>query len=323
MIPNGQEIVARLAQEFPQEWRTAHNPSGGGPETEAFIRRVAWVLHSTVDAKFGLNGKRGNYNDVSDDVVNWIGEGPGNDPATGQPVTVIDVIGGAGGPDPRPQWGIIDLPGPGGWIKPSPVGGAQPAPVSSVWTAAHDAIRARMVGRSALEVAQQLAYTFPDEQWGEKRTASGPWSQDTIGRLVGGRLWVIKLSPVTIHGFVDGQVHRPVQGVNHLGDSVPVPVPVPVPPPVPPAEPASHLAEVLSTLNLITTQLAQLSGALADIRPTVCVGSPTGGTTEPGLKASVDALNDKFDRGFDVEGKGGWPIGSVKGRISLRPKTSL
>lgn len=123
-IPNCTDVIERLAREYPAEWRKAHNPSGGGPETEAFIRRVAWVLHSTVDQRFGLNGKRGNYNDISDDVVNWFGEGPGTDPKTGSPVTVIDVILGAGGPDPRVQWGIIDSPGPGGWVKPEPVGGS-------------------------------------------------------------------------------------------------------------------------------------------------------------------------------------------------------
>ena len=138
-IPNCQAIVEKLAAEYPQEWRKAHNPSGGGPETEAFIRRVAYVLHTTVDARFGLNGKRGNYSDISDDVVNWIGEGPGNDPKTGLPVTVIEVIGGAGGPDPRAMWMPIESPGPGGWVRPEPVGGSssggggtpQPTPPST------------------------------------------------------------------------------------------------------------------------------------------------------------------------------------------------
>lgn len=127
-IPNCQHIVEQLARDYPQEWRKAHNPSGGGPETEAFIRRLAYVLHTTVDARFGLNGKRGNYNDISDDVVNWIGEGVGSDPKTGSPVTVIDVIVGAGGANPQPSWQMLNNPaepshrGPGGWVKPEPVG---------------------------------------------------------------------------------------------------------------------------------------------------------------------------------------------------------
>lgn len=155
-IPNCEQIIRDLAAQYPDEWRKAHNPSGGGPETEAFIRRVAWVLYSTVSPRFGLNGKRGNYNDISDDVVNWLGEGPGTDPATGQPVTVIDVIAGAGGPDPKVYWGLIDAPGPGGWVKPEPVGDSSsggggtplPAPPSTPpapdYTAKLDALTKRL-----------------------------------------------------------------------------------------------------------------------------------------------------------------------------------
>lgn len=129
-IPNCVHIVADLAQRYPQEWKKAHNPSGGGPETEAFIRRLAYVLHTTVDKRFGLNGKRGNPNDLSDDALNWRGEGPGNDPTNGnQPVTVIDVINGAGGPNPQPAWQVFDqLPGPGAWVQPQPVGGSPEDP---------------------------------------------------------------------------------------------------------------------------------------------------------------------------------------------------
>ena len=131
-IPNCQSIVADLAGQFPDEWRAAHT---GGRDTEAFIRRLAHVLHTTVDARFGLNGKRGNPNDISDDALNFKGEGPGNDPTDGnRPVTVIDVIAAAGGPDARPSWQVFsDLPGPGAWVKPEPVGsgsagGGSPSP---------------------------------------------------------------------------------------------------------------------------------------------------------------------------------------------------
>lgn len=122
-IPNHQNIVSELAAQYPDEWRAAHT---GGPQTEAFIRRLAWVLHQR-DPRFGLNGKRGNYDDISDDVVNYIGEGPGHDPRTGQPVTVIDVIVAAGGPNPQPAWNAINQPGPGGWVQPQPVDG-EPVP---------------------------------------------------------------------------------------------------------------------------------------------------------------------------------------------------
>lgn len=279
-IPNCQHIVERLSREFPDEWRKAHNPSGGGPETEAFIRRLAYVLHTTVSPNFGLNAKRGNYNDLSDDVVNWIGEGPGHDPKTGSPVTVIDVIGGAGGPDPRPMWmPFSDLPGPGGWVKPEPVAGVvTPPPSSDIWTPAHEAIRVRMAGRSAVNLAEQLAHSFPDEQWGQKRTSGGDWSPDTIGRLVGGVLWAVRVIPaVTIYGLLpSGHVHRQVQAVNHLGEVPPVAPPPVTPPPVvvppvvvPPVDPgiAPALVAIHERLSAIEAAIAkQREEVLAAVR---------------------------------------------------------
>jgi hypothetical protein len=125
-IPNGRHIVEQLAAQYPQEWWDAHRPSGGGPKTEAFIRRLAWVLHSTVDPRFGLNGKRGDPADISDDVVCFDGVSVLGDfdPTRGNaPVTVLDVIGGAGGPNPTPQWGPVGPSPRAAWVRPEPVGG--------------------------------------------------------------------------------------------------------------------------------------------------------------------------------------------------------
>ena len=177
-IPNCQHVVAQLSQQYPQEWRDAHNPSGGGPHTEAFIRRLAWVLHSTVDARFGLNGKRGNPNDISDDALNFRGVGPGHDPTNGNaPVTVIDCIGGAGGPNPTPAWQVFDtLPGPGAWVQPVPVDGSvgggvtsptprppSPAPDLRPVLDALAALDARVTGL-ALEVSDVKARLFTTER---------------------------------------------------------------------------------------------------------------------------------------------------------------
>lgn len=120
------DVIRRLATEHPQAWRDAHNPSGGGPHTEAFVRLVASALNKEVSPLFGLNGKRGNRNDISDDVVNYLGAGPGHDPLTNSPVTVIDFIARAGAdhddPDERKRpeivWQPIDMPGAGAWVKP-------------------------------------------------------------------------------------------------------------------------------------------------------------------------------------------------------------
>lgn len=121
MIPDMLAEVKRCKADYPQAWKDAHT---GNPRTEDFIRLLAARLHA-IDARFGLNGKRGDPKDISDDAINYIGEGPGHDPATGMPVTVFDVIRGAGGPTPEPSWDRIDLAGPGAWVAP---GGAIPVP---------------------------------------------------------------------------------------------------------------------------------------------------------------------------------------------------
>lgn len=121
-------VVAEMRDRYPEAWRNAHT---GNAQTEDFIRLLAWELHSKHDPRWGLNGKRGNPEDVSDDVVAWNGEGTARDKTRGfAPMEIIDCIGGAGGPNPTPAWNV----GPGGpgdvgaWVQPDPVGGAQPQP---------------------------------------------------------------------------------------------------------------------------------------------------------------------------------------------------
>lgn len=135
-IPNHLAVVAQIAEQFPEDWRAAHT---GGPHTEHFIRRVAWRLH-LMDRRFGLNGKRGNPNDISDDVVCYDGEAAGGDydPTRGNaPVTVIDVIARAGadpndprGPDyrPAPAWLYPLSPSAAAWVQPHPVDETVPIP---------------------------------------------------------------------------------------------------------------------------------------------------------------------------------------------------
>ena len=129
IAPNCARIVEALARDYPHEFADCHKPDLG-ERAWAFIRRVAWVLHSTVDVRFGLNGKRGNANDQSMDAVSF--RNPAS-PAGG--VEVIDVVGGAGGPDARAAWfdvtdatvraGTVGL-----YIQPEPpTGGKVPPPV--------------------------------------------------------------------------------------------------------------------------------------------------------------------------------------------------
>jgi hypothetical protein len=126
-IPNGGDLVAQLARDYPDDWRNAHT---GNARTEDFIRRLAWVLHSTVDRRFGLLGQRGDPGRIADDCVLWLGEGPGHDPTRGNAaVSAFDVIVGAGGPNPRAGWGFIDQAGPAAWVQPAPVGNGSSEPV--------------------------------------------------------------------------------------------------------------------------------------------------------------------------------------------------
>lgn len=127
-IPNMLAEVERLSIKFPQAWKDAHT---GNAHTEDFIYLLAAHLHA-IDPRFGLNGKRGDPNDISDDVINFKGEGADFDPTDGNaPRTVIDVIAGAGGPNPRPQWAIVSSashPVGAAWVRPGSAPQPDPEP---------------------------------------------------------------------------------------------------------------------------------------------------------------------------------------------------
>lgn len=116
MIPNLIGEVEVVKRQHPEAWAHAHS---GNARTEDFIRLLAIRLHA-IDDRFGLNGKRGNPEDISDDVVNVLGEGPGRTP-DGVPCTVIDVIAAAGSPAQRVQWAPFTNPqdSSGAWVRPS------------------------------------------------------------------------------------------------------------------------------------------------------------------------------------------------------------
>lgn len=115
-IPNLTYVVQQCREEFPEAWANAHT---GNAHTEDFIRICAKRMHA-INSKFGLNGKRGNPLDISDDAVNFIGEGPGTTPG-GQPCTVIDIIASAGSKDAKPYWGAMSDPvaSSGAWVNPN------------------------------------------------------------------------------------------------------------------------------------------------------------------------------------------------------------
>jgi hypothetical protein len=129
IAPNGRLVVERLAREFPQEFKDCHRPDLG-QRAWAFIKRVAWTLHTTVDVRFGLNGKRGNVTDPSMDAVSF--RNPAS-PAGG--VEVIDVVAGAGSSGASPVWqdvtrATVEAGTVGAFIQPEPVEGTVPPPVT-------------------------------------------------------------------------------------------------------------------------------------------------------------------------------------------------
>jgi hypothetical protein len=120
IAPNCQRVVEALAKDYPHEFADCHKPDLGD-RAWAFIKRVAWVLHSTVDVRFGLNGKRGNTSDPSMDAVSFR-----NPASAAGGVEVIDVVGGAGAPGARPGWfdvtdATVRAGTVGAYIQPQPV----------------------------------------------------------------------------------------------------------------------------------------------------------------------------------------------------------
>ena len=107
-IPNLLHEVEAARQKYPLAWADAHT---GNARTEDFIRLLARDVRLKHGPRWGLNGKRGNPQDISDDVLAYQGEGSAVDVTNGNSaMEIIDVIGGAGGPNPQPVWNV----GPGG-----------------------------------------------------------------------------------------------------------------------------------------------------------------------------------------------------------------
>jgi len=121
MIPNMQSQVDKTKAANPEAWKNMHT---GNDHTEDFVRLLAVRLHA-LDSNFGLNGKRGNPNDISDDCVNYLCaevESEGRTP-DGKPCVVIDFGVGAGGSNATTGWNVMNtkVEGSGAWVKPGPV----------------------------------------------------------------------------------------------------------------------------------------------------------------------------------------------------------
>lgn len=134
--PNERAAVEACVTRYPAAWACAHT---GRACSADFVILCARDL-SAKDVNWGVNGKRGNPDDLSQDILAYRGTGTAVDVTRGNtPMEIIDVIACAGGDPPRcspsVEWGVA----PGGkgdrgaWVDPWRVqptagGTAPPAP---------------------------------------------------------------------------------------------------------------------------------------------------------------------------------------------------
>jgi hypothetical protein len=97
----GASVVQAVAAANPGALRNSCQDHGGSWQ---FLDMVVDTLR-TYDTRWGYNGKRGNANDPSHDVVTYHhGAGPSNGSTQ---VYIVDVIGGHCGSNPVPTWGDV------------------------------------------------------------------------------------------------------------------------------------------------------------------------------------------------------------------------
>ncbi len=288
--PDVSGLLRNYVSRYADAWAHAHHH--GDPRAGEWIRLAVQTLRSEhpAGARWVLNGKRGNPNDASWDIVGYV-----VDEANGNPrmIECYDVIGGAGGPSPSIYWGNVtnyDTMGQDGTaiaIDPPPLaGGGVPAPPSAgaTWTAAHAAVLAKLPDYAGtLMIAEQMAHSFPEDEWGQKSRGTGEISADTIGRKTSGRFLAYRVIPrggapaeYDLTNDSSQKFHE-VRAENHLGDeptpipqppapTPPSPEPLPSPAPVPPsADMAAVLADIRTSQHAIAAALLDQSRRLGAI----------------------------------------------------------
>jgi hypothetical protein len=122
-------IAKRVKEDFPRDWDALSR------KDTTYIRRVAWACREEGFHMVALNGKRGNTDDLSSDVLAFPNPTGCRDHTRTHPgLELHDIIFGVEDPAKRKlTWGdstqeTIDNDVAGAWVEPEPVDDSQPNP---------------------------------------------------------------------------------------------------------------------------------------------------------------------------------------------------
>lgn len=94
-----EDVLEDIKRDYPQDWQAAHNPQRGDKQQrEAYCQRVCARLRE-MGIPAGMNGKRGNPNDLSEDIIALPHNGTDGAPDTSgrfPSIEIRDVIASAG-----------------------------------------------------------------------------------------------------------------------------------------------------------------------------------------------------------------------------------
>jgi len=125
------DIAAKVQDEHPSDWQAVER------KDNTFIRRVAHACQVAGLGMVGLNGKRGNVNDLSTDVLAFPNDtGCRDESGTYPGLELHDIINASDSPQKALAWGdstqgTIDGGVGGAWVRPTPVGAATPGTPST------------------------------------------------------------------------------------------------------------------------------------------------------------------------------------------------
>lgn len=142
MLPNLRHLVQEAIDKYPDAFAHAHRD--GDPRTEEWINLCVLYLREKGHPVF-CNGKRGSL-DKSDDSVAYVAQDGDVIDANGVRFFIVDVIAGAGGPNPSAAWASVGGPSPGRLLEPGvmaeppPQPRPQPVPVSCSAPAVKDEV---------------------------------------------------------------------------------------------------------------------------------------------------------------------------------------